>query len=338
MEIVIETNRSLVVERRGKIAADWCPACAEMVAWVTPEETVILAGISSRAVYQMVETNRVHFTETSEGFLLVCLKSLPVSWRQSSKILWPLSEKPSEILPKENELRAQPGLCPQPSGQPEPSKTLCGPDCQPPYQVRKRSAWELTPETFASLLQCLDTDAERAAEKYVALRERLAKFFECRGCNATLDLADETINRVARRLNEGETIRATDPTPYFYGVARNVLREDQKNRNRQFLPLDELTPPQHPRMDPSETDDQEAERQRLDRLLDCLETCLEELPKETCQLLLDYHRDEKRARIKRRKEMAEQMGITVNALKIRVHRLRTTLGRRIRARLEQKTV
>jgi len=167
----------------------------------------------------------------------------------------------------------------------------------------------------------------------IALRERLAKFFECRNCNSPLDLVDETIDRVARRLSEGETIRATDPAVYFYGVARNVLREYQESRKRQLLSLDDLKLTEHPRIDPVETWDLELERQRLDLLLDCLGDCLLELPEETCHILLNYYRDDKRARIELRKEMAEQLGITVNALKIRVHRIRANMERRMKNRL-----
>lgn len=43
---------------------------------LTPDETAIIAGVSSGKVYDWVETGRVHSTRTSEGLLLVCLNSL----------------------------------------------------------------------------------------------------------------------------------------------------------------------------------------------------------------------------------------------------------------------
>jgi hypothetical protein len=43
-----------------------------------------------------------------------------------------------------------------------------------------------------------------------------------RGARWADELTDETIDRVARRLAGGETIRAADIGRYFLGVARNV--------------------------------------------------------------------------------------------------------------------
>lgn len=326
MEILIEKRRRVVVRRRGRALEDWCIQCARVVNWLTPEEAVILTGIGSRLLYQMVEAGQIHFTESGEGLLRVCLPSLapdiaggqsePIPHSVLSLVQTPLPSKVSpgttaEIPPSPETITAQPRKA------------------SPTKWTFDQTAWE-------KLLACLDADTERAAEKYVALRERLAKFFECRGCGSALDLADETINRVARRLSEGETIRAADCTAYFYGVARNVMREDQESRKRQFLSLDDLNPAEHPSLDPAQADFDEQRHQQFDQLMDCLNLCLAELPEETRRLLLDYHRHEKRARIKARREMAERMGITVNALKIRVHRIRTNLGRRLNAQLDRK--
>ncbi len=341
MQIIIETNRRLTVKRRGKISENWCQQCNQPVAWVTPEEVVILTGISSRAVYQMVESGKAHFTETDDGFLMVCLSSLSVNWRQSSNIPWPFAG----TLPETNKIKE---LLLQPKGQPEPKPESeidsTGSGCIPLFiqempesSAGRNFASEMNHSSFAALLASLNADVEQAAQKYVALRQRLAKFFECRGCNSTLDLADEVFNRVARRLSEGEVIRAADPSAYFYGVARNVLREYQESRERRFISLDDLTPYETPLTDPAETELQDQQRQRLGSLMDCMETCLRELPEETRLLLLNYHRYEKRERIKARKEMAERMGITINALKIRVHRIRASLGRKIKKQMQHKT-
>jgi hypothetical protein len=43
---------------------------------VTPDEAVVLAGISARAIYRRIETGKAHYTESGDGFLLVCLESL----------------------------------------------------------------------------------------------------------------------------------------------------------------------------------------------------------------------------------------------------------------------
>jgi len=42
----------------------------------TPEEAAVLTHVSTRTIYRRVEAGRVHFTETAEGLLLVCLNSI----------------------------------------------------------------------------------------------------------------------------------------------------------------------------------------------------------------------------------------------------------------------
>ena len=83
----------------------------------------------------------------------------------------------------------------------------------------------LTREGLEALLAFLDPDRDRAGEKYQQIRQRLVKMFECRGLTPPEEPADETMDRVARRLAEGEHVRAGEPMAYFHGVARNVLRE-----------------------------------------------------------------------------------------------------------------
>jgi RNA polymerase sigma factor (sigma-70 family) len=202
-----------------------------------------------------------------------------------------------------------------------------------PAGVPARTKWELDAEAFSALLRRLDPEPERAGAEYVRIYQRLTKFFECRGCVWPADLADETINRVARRIHEGEEIHADNPIRYFYGVARNVLREHFEHEGREFLPLDELLPAEHPRDDPDAVNETVAARWRQERLLDCLSRCLQELPAESRKLLLAYHEGEKRARIEHRQELAERLGITANALKVRVFRLRQSLERRVNERM-----
>src|SRR5690349_12297755 len=90
----------------------------------------------------------------------------------------------------------------------------------------------LTQQAFYRLLTCFDSDPERAGEKYEILRRKLVRFFEWRACgSAALDLTDETINRVARRIDEGETVR--NLSNYAYGVARMVYFERMKELKRE---------------------------------------------------------------------------------------------------------
>ncbi len=75
-EITIETYRVKVIRRSGRTARVWCAACGEMVQMITAEQAALLAGVTTRAIYRWVEEERLHFTETEVGGLLVCPGSL----------------------------------------------------------------------------------------------------------------------------------------------------------------------------------------------------------------------------------------------------------------------
>ena len=75
-EITIETERVLIIKRRkGRVLA-WCPICAGQVPMVKVDELAVLYRVSSRTIYRWVESERVHFAETPQGGLLICLPSL----------------------------------------------------------------------------------------------------------------------------------------------------------------------------------------------------------------------------------------------------------------------
>jgi DNA-directed RNA polymerase specialized sigma24 family protein len=80
-------------------------------------------------------------------------------------------------------------------------------------------------------LASLDRDRDRAAERYEHIRARLLRFFEWRGCAFPEECADETITRVIRKIDEGTAIQ--DPDSYCYGVARLVLLESLKEREKE---------------------------------------------------------------------------------------------------------
>jgi RNA polymerase sigma factor (sigma-70 family) len=173
--------------------------------------------------------------------------------------------------------------------------------------------WTLSAEALARFLASLDPDSDRAGEKYESLRLALMKFFDWRGAHFPEDLADETINRVIRKIDEGETIR--DVPTYCHGVARLVLLEKLKSPESRRTDFEELPPTALAAPDPKEND----ERQ------DCFEHCLKELPVESLQLILQYYGEEKREKINRRQAMAERLGIPLNALRSRAQRIRNRL-------------
>ena len=75
-EITVERSEVFVLRRTKKTACAWCEACGARVRMLTPEEAGRASGLSARTIYRWIEAGQVHFTETAEGLLLVCLNSV----------------------------------------------------------------------------------------------------------------------------------------------------------------------------------------------------------------------------------------------------------------------
>ena len=181
-------------------------------------------------------------------------------------------------------------------------------------QQTPRERWKLTQEAFDQLLLALGGDRETGGQKYLEIRSNLTRFFEWRGCPFPEDHADETFNRVAKKISEGEVIQ--NPAGYSMGVARLLLLEIIKGRQREQSALNELGTASEAY---TESDDDNEHR------LTCLRGCLEALPPENRELIVQYYQGEKSDKIKSRKTLTEHLGIPVNTLRMRALRLRERL-------------
>jgi hypothetical protein len=76
IRLTVETHQLLVISRTKGSTQGWCSECAGEVPLVKPEEAAVLAGVSPRTIYRRVESGRLHFNESAEGWLLICLGSL----------------------------------------------------------------------------------------------------------------------------------------------------------------------------------------------------------------------------------------------------------------------
>jgi DNA-directed RNA polymerase specialized sigma24 family protein len=171
-----------------------------------------------------------------------------------------------------------------------------------------RKIYELRQEEFDRLLNWLDADRDRAAELYEKIRWRLISILASRGCRVPEELADETIDRVARRVPDIESTYVGDKAIYFLGVMNNVHHEYLKR------PLVSPTLQLVGRSD----DGQE-------RALACLDQCLEKLTPTSRVLIEQYYATDKRAKIDLRKRIAETFGIRAGTLRLRALRIRQKL-------------
>lgn len=181
----------------------------------------------------------------------------------------------------------------------------------------RRTKWALTQEAFDRLLASLGSDPESAGEQYLEIRSNLVRFFEWRGSPFPEDHADETLNRVARRMVEGEKV--LNPAGYCRGIARLLLLEIHKERVRQQQAFRELPAAMITSNSPDESEAR----------ISCLRMCLEELSSENHELILQYYNGEKRAKIDSRRKLAERLGVPINTLRMRALRIRENLQRAV---------
>ena len=175
--------------------------------------------------------------------------------------------------------------------------------------------WVLDRAAWDALLDRLESP-----ERYEALRARLLRFFRWERFADSEELADEVLNRVARKLAEGEQI--VNLEAYVSGVARLVLREAANRDRRRERALERMPEPDPFQEDPAAQD--------------CLERQLAKLPPADRTLILRYYSGERSGRIENRKQLAAQLGLNLNALRNRALRLRTRLESLVRACLESR--
>ena len=81
-KITIEKERRLVIAQGRRQARGRCEACRAEVRMIGTEEAALVAGRTEREVFRLIESGRLHFTETARGALLICLDSLLAEMRE----------------------------------------------------------------------------------------------------------------------------------------------------------------------------------------------------------------------------------------------------------------
>lgn len=177
----------------------------------------------------------------------------------------------------------------------------------------------LTQDAFEKLLRWLDPDRDKAGEKLTRIQARLIAIFSSRGCVDPEFLADKTTNVVETKIDWLLENYVGDPALYFHGVAKNVYREYLKK-------LRPIQPPPPPDPTPPEL------IEICDYLDECLKTTLSPKDRDT---VIRYHEGEKGEKIVNRKNLAAELKISANALRIRLCHLHGRLRKCIE-RLRQE--
>lgn len=182
-------------------------------------------------------------------------------------------------------------------------------------KVRPKNEWVLTQAAFDGFLDVLDRDRDKAGERYEYIRLKLLKYFQWCGSDVPDIDADETINRVTRRIYEGQDIY--NVTGYIYGVAKLVHAESLKQRNRR-RPLDEESATQL-------TSVGIEVEPHVANYKECLGRCLACLSEKDREIITEYYRYKKTKKIDCRKQLAARLGISLNTLRVKMHRQRMNL-------------
>ena len=172
---------------------------------------------------------------------------------------------------------------------------------------QRRKRWSLTREALDALLGRLGEDRESAGSRFEALRHKLVQYFSYDGRAYPDRWADETLDRVAKRLAEGT---AVDEVEIFArGVARMVLREARLLESRERSVKE-----------PTAADTSARERDAR-----CLEDCIAALAPEARRLVEQYYLGSPESRVAARKMLAAKLGISMDALRSRALRIRREL-------------
>jgi DNA-directed RNA polymerase specialized sigma24 family protein len=180
-------------------------------------------------------------------------------------------------------------------------------------QNKPKSQRTLTSETFAQFLELLSSDSEEAGRRYTFLHEKLTGFFNLKGISDPVNAADETIDRAAIKIAEGAPV--PDVNKYCLGIARNIAKERYRRAQREdstfHMFVENLA---------NNSDEQ------VERINQTLKPCFEQLTPQDQELLLAYCQVmHGRARAEHRVKLAENLQMTVLALRMRVTRLRSNL-------------
>src|ERR1044071_7171283 len=148
-----------------------------------------------------------------------------------------------------------------------------------------KSDWQLDAPAFHQLLTYLDEGTSSEGQRYLQMRERLVAYFDRKNCLNPDELADQTLNRVARRLQEEGQIQSETAAKYCYTVARYIFHEHFRRSEKEDLASSELwrransvkiTAP--PRDDPNR-----------EGQLQCLESCVSKLDIPSQQIISQYY-------------------------------------------------
>lgn len=175
--------------------------------------------------------------------------------------------------------------------------------------------WKLGKEDWERLLRWLDPDPQRAEQSYLDLHHRLTLFFVNRGAANAEDLADETFNLATGPLEKLQETYVGPRAPYLFKIAQRLWSKTNPERQKhtELTGTEILSWLRTPAT------------KQLEHEAQCLEQCLQKIHPEKRDLILRYYRVDKHTKIEQHKQLAEELGISAVALRLRALRIRQEL-------------
>jgi DNA-directed RNA polymerase specialized sigma24 family protein len=172
---------------------------------------------------------------------------------------------------------------------------------------------ELTQESFDLLLSWLHPVPDEAGKIYVKIRAGLIRNFVRQRCPVPDELADITVDRVAKLLPKLIDTYVGEKERYFHRVAYYVLRE-YWSRTIETVELEDDMPV----VEPDKDYKTEAESH-------CLDKCMARLPVSKREFIKKYYYGNKGEKIRQRKELAASHNLALAALRVKALRIRRGL-------------
>lgn len=74
-QIEIETHEVKIIRLHTKPVLARCNCCRGIITALTPRQTAEILEISEKAVFRLIEAERVHSANSKRGFTLICANS-----------------------------------------------------------------------------------------------------------------------------------------------------------------------------------------------------------------------------------------------------------------------
>ena len=168
---------------------------------------------------------------------------------------------------------------------------------------------------MAALLNALcPDDPDEAGRRYVRLHGKLAGYFRLKGTYDPVSDADDTLDRAGKKIVEGHNI--PDPQKFCIGIAKNIVFERLRERKREENAFQKF-------IDNNQDNSTEVLVHKITKLI---KPCFEKLPEEDRDVLTSYCKIPPGIdRAEHRRQLAESLGLSIAALRIRVTRIRDKL-------------